>query len=1246
MSAIVEVPPVATLETTATPPASTSKRTAAKKEKATTTKKAAAPKAKAAPKPKSKVTASKEASTRPPWKDIIKECITLHKEDVRAGVSRATIKKYAEEKYQMDLSGTNIYQLNRAIATGVEGGVFVLPKGPSGKVKLAPKAKTAAGASKENSKPPSKSVTKPAATTKKPAAKAAPAKPKAAATTKKPAATPKKALAGKPKAASSTGKKTSAATKRGAAKKSVTGTTATTKAKAAATKKAPAKKTTAAATKAASTTKKAPASGAKPRSKPASKPASKAKKPSQPHPLEPEQPPRHKPSSPPNAAASSSRQTHSVAPHSPDDIPDFPPPDVILHKDDAGSKVFLAIARSLLSVDNRATTVKDLADLAILHGLACQNTSAATQAITTYLRMHNERCEADHDQPLLLSHSLSGTDADDDLIPALYSLQGGNPRKVSPARRTNFRKNTAVWYLSRATGAPCPFARAGIRLCDYTHLDEEIEDRDRKRRRPAQDETLLGQKRKRPHRSCAARDSSDEDLSENEIDDRPQKKLTLRIRLNCPSLKASRPPEEQSQLATDDDEDSDSSSDDMDLDASTPEQQRSCSPEQQEEEESWRLPPYPRRSISIPSYTPSYEGPYPIYPDLHNTYRRSPSLAHSIGSLPPDSEDEDDFHISMTRTHAFSEESTSESDMESEDGETQFESPGPRSPSAPLIPPHGQVTVKEEPRDLQGMLDAWDDFDSSLAENKVSGVDQVKPKSEPCDFWDWDAPRDHWSESPHIKQEDLSFDSLFPPPSLLSSSPSSSSASDLPPLLHNKVEDEDSQRDFDTIRPRSKTVPILSTIQFSASAGSVPPTIATRNNSISGTAPESANPQAYTSPANLTHSIASLIQSMNSLCSSGVSPSSLILAPTSNVVVVHTCQPCTPTVTATQIEDISVYQMVLGSFHFLRRIDTDFVNLSPIIDYLNGPTPVESTVSNLAIVRQGSAAVTGKWVPLAVAQAYLRDHPAKSGEFDVFLSDELFERFPTALQDFHRSNAPGRMLNQFGRPFASTLREQQQQQLLPIVTATEMLARQQQQHSPLIVIPASTADAYALPAAMAIAERQQEEMRDVPLSATEQEIFELCVVPDWDKDSCPSTATLPLVSNPDDSMEDEKQEEGTGGDGDVSDTSSLTSLESISSPAVSLKEMPAPSQSASSSSSVSAAAPDGGAMEGVVAAAASCAPTPVPVSPAKRAAPSEQNEEQRSSRPLRRSKRVADLAASHSARPRTRGGRGSRNSIS
>ena len=78
-------------------PASTSanreKRSTTKK--TTTTKKPAATKPKAAATKKSAVpkAAAAAAATRPSWKDIIKECIVANKEDVRQGVSRATIKK-------------------------------------------------------------------------------------------------------------------------------------------------------------------------------------------------------------------------------------------------------------------------------------------------------------------------------------------------------------------------------------------------------------------------------------------------------------------------------------------------------------------------------------------------------------------------------------------------------------------------------------------------------------------------------------------------------------------------------------------------------------------------------------------------------------------------------------------------------------------------------------------------------------------------------------------------------------------------------------------------------------------------------------------------------------------------------------------------------------------------------------------------------------------------------------------------
>jgi hypothetical protein len=165
-------------------------------------------------------------------------------------------------------------------------------------------------------------------------------------------------------------------------------------------------------------------------------------------------------------------------------------------------------------------------------------------------------------------------------------------------------------------------------------------------------------------------------------------------------------------------------------------------------------------------------------------------------------------------------------------------------------------------------------------------------------------------------------------------------------------------------------------------------------------------------------------------------------------VVVHTCQPCSPAISATQIEgkfvllsselyscngtEISVYQMTLGPYLLLRRIDTDFVNLTPIVEWCGKGRgyPVLSTIPNAVVVWRGwgSEKVCGVWVPLEVAQSYVKDlntclTNAVGGEttqgLDVFLSNELVEQFPSALKDFHRTNSSGRMLKQFGRWFES-----------------------------------------------------------------------------------------------------------------------------------------------------------------------------------------------------------------------------------
>ncbi|KAF9009419.1 hypothetical protein BDQ17DRAFT_1060734 [Cyathus striatus] len=146
-----------------------------------------------------KASASKSALAHPPWIDMIKECIASHTEDARTGVSRPQIKKFVETKYKIEFGAAQNTQLARAITTGAEKGIFVLPKGPSGRVKLSPKSKAPdASASKEPAAKPKSSTTKKATATtakttraapkKTTTVRAAPAAEKKSATVKKPGA--------------------------------------------------------------------------------------------------------------------------------------------------------------------------------------------------------------------------------------------------------------------------------------------------------------------------------------------------------------------------------------------------------------------------------------------------------------------------------------------------------------------------------------------------------------------------------------------------------------------------------------------------------------------------------------------------------------------------------------------------------------------------------------------------------------------------------------------------------------------------------------------------------------------------------------------------------------------------------------------------------------------------------------------------------------------------------------------------
>lgn len=189
---------------------------------------------------KTTVSKSHHHTTHPPWIDMITECITTTPDGTRHGVSRPAIKKFVDSKYHLEMNPLASSQLNRAIHHGADKGTFILPKGPSGKVKLAPRRHTEAA--KENAKPVSKrpatakeSNVSPIKVTTKTAAKKTSRAAKPAATTA-PAAPPKSRVAEKKyhstaKKARTTGSSTrrtvgrKAATAQGTAKKTATGRT-------------------------------------------------------------------------------------------------------------------------------------------------------------------------------------------------------------------------------------------------------------------------------------------------------------------------------------------------------------------------------------------------------------------------------------------------------------------------------------------------------------------------------------------------------------------------------------------------------------------------------------------------------------------------------------------------------------------------------------------------------------------------------------------------------------------------------------------------------------------------------------------------------------------------------------------------------------------------------------------------------------------------------------------------------------
>ena len=200
--------------------------------------------------------------------------------------------------------------------------------------------------------------------------------------------------------------------------------------------------------------------------------------------------------------------------------------------------------------------------------------------------------------------------------------------------------------------------------------------------------------------------------------------------------------------------------------------------------------------------------------------------------------------------------------------------------------------------------------------------------------------------------------------------------------------------------------------------------------------------------------------------------------------------------------------MTLGTTVFLRRIDTDFVCLSPVLRLLGIASPEPSLVANSVVISEGSSIVVGTWVPLATAQNFAQENPTPDG-LNTFLSDTLFERFPPALRDFHRSKEAGRLLNQYGPHFNSTLVAQRARISPEDIESSredkvvwDQDPRADWSMEDLRTIPP------LYPLSLHRLTLDDVAVEEVPLSATEQEMFhEICSIPDWEKENAAVTSS-------------------------------------------------------------------------------------------------------------------------------------------
>ena len=125
---------------------------------------------------------------------------------------------------------------------------------------------------------------------------------------------------------------------------------------------------------------------------------------------------------------------------------------------------------------------------------------------------------------------------------------------------------------------------------------------------------------------------------------------------------------------------------------------------------------------------------------------------------------------------------------------------------------------------------------------------------------------------------------------------------------------------------------------------------------------------------------------------------------------------------------------------------------------------------------EGCPSILGIWGPLNQAQEFVQNQALVPDVLKAFLSNTLYEDFPSSIRNLYRSQEHLRSLQQLGPPFRSMVERQ------PSLSTEDTTA-----HTEIdTLVPPFSASATS----------------ETPLSVREEEIFQaLCACPDWDAPS-------------------------------------------------------------------------------------------------------------------------------------------------